>query len=372
MNREPPRAFLCPITQDVMKDPVLAPDGYSYEREAIEQWLVASRTSPMTREAMPSGSLVLNRALRDAIEEWQCDTAEQSVAATRDQLPMEPTGKPESRLANVEVHPPPSAPPLDVSLQESVTEKAERLCREGIWMRELGDNEGAEAAFREAARVVPRFAPAWFQLGTTLLIHTGDLAGGEAAFAKAIEADPTYAPAWRAVGILAGNTGDISKAVIAYNKAVGCDPSFAQAWYELGSILMRQKKDFNGAERAYRKAVEADPQCAKAWSDLGLILMEIKHDTAGAERALRKAIEADPMSSTAWCDLGMMLGAKREDWDGAEEAFRKALDADSTNESARTGLRQARELGQQRRTARAIVSMRQQAKREAKNECVVS
>lgn len=31
-------SFLCPITQQIMEDPVMTDDGHSYERDAIEQW----------------------------------------------------------------------------------------------------------------------------------------------------------------------------------------------------------------------------------------------------------------------------------------------------------------------------------------------
>lgn len=30
--------YLCPITTEVMDDPVIAADGYTYERSAIEEW----------------------------------------------------------------------------------------------------------------------------------------------------------------------------------------------------------------------------------------------------------------------------------------------------------------------------------------------
>ena len=68
---EPPQPFVCPITYEVMETPAVAPDGRSYERAAIEQWLSQNATSPITRQGMPPGELVLNYALRDAIQEWQ-------------------------------------------------------------------------------------------------------------------------------------------------------------------------------------------------------------------------------------------------------------------------------------------------------------
>lgn len=62
--------FLCPITQAIMTDPVIGPDGVTYERSAIEAWFAAGHnTSPMTRQRMTSQQLIPNLALRATIEE---------------------------------------------------------------------------------------------------------------------------------------------------------------------------------------------------------------------------------------------------------------------------------------------------------------
>ena len=37
--------LICPITQELMVDPVLAADGISYERKEITQWLASNNTS---------------------------------------------------------------------------------------------------------------------------------------------------------------------------------------------------------------------------------------------------------------------------------------------------------------------------------------
>ena len=44
--------FLCPITQELPVDPVIAEDSKVYERSAIEQWLDTKATSPVTNLAM--------------------------------------------------------------------------------------------------------------------------------------------------------------------------------------------------------------------------------------------------------------------------------------------------------------------------------
>ena len=60
--------LLCPITLEVMRDPVIASDGHSYERAAIERWLAGHRTSPLTGRALPHGDLIPNHRLRSLIE----------------------------------------------------------------------------------------------------------------------------------------------------------------------------------------------------------------------------------------------------------------------------------------------------------------
>lgn len=66
-----PDEFLCPITREIMKDPVIAADGYSYEREAIESWInTKNRTSPMTNLPLQTTLLTPNRTLKMAIFRW--------------------------------------------------------------------------------------------------------------------------------------------------------------------------------------------------------------------------------------------------------------------------------------------------------------
>ncbi|KAG2251564.1 hypothetical protein Bca52824_081700 [Brassica carinata] len=69
-ERQPPPSFFCPITQEVMKDPHFAADGFTYEAEAIKKWFSTGHdTSPMTNLKLPHRNLVPNRALRSAIQD---------------------------------------------------------------------------------------------------------------------------------------------------------------------------------------------------------------------------------------------------------------------------------------------------------------
>ncbi|KAL6911794.1 hypothetical protein ACP4OV_000599 [Aristida adscensionis] len=67
-----PSYFVCPIFQEVMSDPQIAADGFTYEAEAITGWFDSGRdTSPMTNLKLAHCELTPNRALRSAILEWR-------------------------------------------------------------------------------------------------------------------------------------------------------------------------------------------------------------------------------------------------------------------------------------------------------------
>jgi hypothetical protein len=44
--------FICPITQQIFLEPVVASDGFTYEKVAIAEWLKTNNTSPITRELL--------------------------------------------------------------------------------------------------------------------------------------------------------------------------------------------------------------------------------------------------------------------------------------------------------------------------------
>ena len=49
-----PEEYLCPITFELMLEPVKASDGYIYEKKAILDWYRQNKTSPFTREELTS------------------------------------------------------------------------------------------------------------------------------------------------------------------------------------------------------------------------------------------------------------------------------------------------------------------------------
>ena len=59
-------------SQDLMEDPVVAADGFTYSRAAIEEWLRSGHdTSPMTNLRLAHRHLTPNYTLRSVALEWK-------------------------------------------------------------------------------------------------------------------------------------------------------------------------------------------------------------------------------------------------------------------------------------------------------------
>ena len=65
-----PENFLCPITQEIMNEPVICSDGITYEKFAIYRWLENHDTSPVTRQIISNSNLIPNIALRNTIQDY--------------------------------------------------------------------------------------------------------------------------------------------------------------------------------------------------------------------------------------------------------------------------------------------------------------
>ena len=77
---EPPPEFLCPISHDVMMDPVVSPSGVTYDRRFIEAWLEHHTHEPATNRHLRRGSLYPNLVLRQQIEAWLASVKAQQEA----------------------------------------------------------------------------------------------------------------------------------------------------------------------------------------------------------------------------------------------------------------------------------------------------
>jgi len=77
--------FVCPIGIELLKDPVVAADGHTYERDKIEAWFASPQfagrpvKSPMTNIQLDDTKLIPNHALKSVIR----DAVDNKIASMR-------------------------------------------------------------------------------------------------------------------------------------------------------------------------------------------------------------------------------------------------------------------------------------------------
>eukprot|EP00565_Helicotheca_tamesis_P006872 CAMPEP_0185728308 /NCGR_PEP_ID=MMETSP1171-20130828/3696_1 /TAXON_ID=374046 /ORGANISM="Helicotheca tamensis, Strain CCMP826" /LENGTH=376 /DNA_ID=CAMNT_0028396999 /DNA_START=102 /DNA_END=1232 /DNA_ORIENTATION=+ len=76
----PRRELICPITQEVFTDPVIAEDGHTYERKSLLRWLhqMNRTTSPVTNAILSNTSRTAPMVPNLAIQGMACDHREQA------------------------------------------------------------------------------------------------------------------------------------------------------------------------------------------------------------------------------------------------------------------------------------------------------
>ncbi|CAH9118311.1 unnamed protein product [Cuscuta epithymum] len=67
----PPDAFRCPLSKELMRDPVILSTGQTYDRPFIQKWLNSgNRTCPRTQQVLTHTILTPNHLVSDLINQW--------------------------------------------------------------------------------------------------------------------------------------------------------------------------------------------------------------------------------------------------------------------------------------------------------------
>jgi len=149
--------LVCPITQRVMKDPVICADGNTYERSAILRWFRTKAVSPMTNLPIDT-SVVPNLAVKEEIAEYRQRAMSNGSAAEADEVAAAPAADAanvvgEAELSNFVVTeddaaslPPPAySPTVEVKPGEGKDSPCVDVAI-GKWLQELGLKPGHIAA----------------------------------------------------------------------------------------------------------------------------------------------------------------------------------------------------------------------------------
>ncbi|KAK4747170.1 hypothetical protein SAY87_026207 [Trapa incisa] len=66
-----PEEFRCPLSKEMMRDPVIVSTGQTYDRVSIQKWLMAgNRTCPQTQQVLSDTVLTPNNLVRQMVSKW--------------------------------------------------------------------------------------------------------------------------------------------------------------------------------------------------------------------------------------------------------------------------------------------------------------
>jgi tetratricopeptide (TPR) repeat protein len=163
--------------------------------------------------------------------------------------------------------------------------------------KQYGD---AAVEFRNAIRVDPRSADAYYQLAQAELAQQ-DGTGAYGDLQKAIELDPARLDARLARGRLFLAARQFDKAEEDANAVVLQDPRSAAAYELLGFALVGQQKRKQALE-AFSKVAELQPNDAHSYLNIGLADISLLRFN-DAEEHFKKAVRTDPKLLKATTDL---------------------------------------------------------------------
>jgi protein O-GlcNAc transferase len=198
---------------------------------------------------------------------------------------------------------------------------AAELFQEATVHHRAGRWQEAEASYRRALAIAPRFAECHYSLGT-LAAQFGRNDIALLHLKHAAEISPEETNYHVALARLLGGAGRLLEAASSYRAALRLRPHEARLHAQLGDILSALEQ-FEEAAVHYREAVRLLPNLAEAHTNLGNALHRLgRHEEAAA--ACREAARLNPASAPAHNNLGNALrGLNR--FEEAESCYRKAL-----------------------------------------------
>jgi lipoprotein NlpI len=139
----------------------------------------------------------------------------------------------------------------------------------------------------------------------------GDLNGAIAAFNQAIKVDPNYAPAYDKRGFAFSLENKLDDAISDYDQAIQLDPNNVDAYYHRG-VAKGQQGDFDGAIADFSQVIELHPQSPPAYYNRGHAKY-FKGDLDGATSDLDQAIGMASDYASAYFIRGLVRRAQGDE-----------------------------------------------------------
>jgi tetratricopeptide (TPR) repeat protein len=148
-------------------------------------------------------------------------------------------------------------------------------------------------------------------------------------YEQVVALDPNHMEAWNALGYDYGKLGQQQKEEAALRKALALDPAARWAHYNLGNVLMAQKK-YDEAISEYQKEIETKSNNSLVHLNLGRVYV-LSGQPEKAIPELQTAATLMPTSAAVQFNLGLAY-AKTGRPEKAAEAFNRSVELEPTAE----------------------------------------
>jgi len=178
----------------------------------------------------------------------------------------------------------------------------------GTTLHKLGRQEAAVVYYKEAIRINPKYAKAYYSWGVALE-DLGNLEEARKCYEKAIKFDPNYVLAHCNLGVILYKSRLNNEAIRCFEEAIRLDPNCADAHYNRG-VIFENSKELEEAKGSYEEAIKINPNYANAYCTLGCVLYKL----GLIEEAIKhfvKAIRLDPKCAEARSNLETVLLAEK-------------------------------------------------------------
>ncbi len=160
----------------------------------------------------------------------------------------------------------------------------------GVQELAQGHLDDAEARFRLALELHPRFAEPHANLGLVML-RRGNLAAAEDHLRTALQLDPDFDEAWSNLGVVLLERGELDDAAEAFERALSIDPTLLDARRNLADLWIRLRRF--GAARAQLMRLVQLTDDGRAEGQLAYCELRLDRPAAARARAER-VLAVDP------------------------------------------------------------------------------
>jgi tetratricopeptide (TPR) repeat protein len=187
----------------------------------------------------------------------------------------------------------------------------------GAALKNKDDPEAAIDCYKQALKIKPDYAEAYYNMGNTLK-NKDDPEAAIDSYKQALKIKPDYADVFNNMGVALKDKGDPEAAIESYKQALKIKPDYAVAYNNMGNALS-DKGDPEAAIDSYKQAIKIKPDYALVYRNLSNINRYKEHDEYFLK--MQSLCQDLGITDEQRCNLNFALSKASEDLNEVGQSF---------------------------------------------------